>query len=194
MKKAMSDFSNKRPFRTKLVSNLNSNNSGVNSPLNVANALAFNNSTFPDATSIISLFDEMKIIRGKVHYRFFCGTAGTLSFVPGALAVEFDNTIASITTIPEILTATYHSPVFALCSNSVNQIDTTVRYDTLSFTLPKGTTPIGSSVVTSQWVTIDVTNPPDVCVVEAVVLSAGSGGQMGLSYYVEVDVELRTRT
>jgi hypothetical protein len=189
-----SDFLNKKPFRTKLWSNVSNNSSGANSALQYSQPTAYNSAAFPDFTNILALFDEMRVIKGVMHFHFSTSTAGTAYYIASA-AVGFDPTLGTPTTDTQNFIQTYHSPPIFVSGTTVQTIPTSLPYMRIPFRMPGPLAPVTSSDIPgSAWFAIDGSTAPDLVQVMAHAGSAGTGGVSTFSYFIELDVELKIRT
>jgi hypothetical protein len=181
-------FSGLKPIKSQLWGSLNTTTSIANSD-NVTNAnILLTVANFPELASWMTVYDEMRILGGKLHFSTYTTTAGTLLSV-GAVAVMFDPTAGAPASIDGPLQESFHSQT--LTSPAIPYI---TKMHTLPFHTPKLTTGTANSCIGSNWATLDNTATPCVAVVHGFQSSLGPAGVVTLKYLLELDVEFRMRT
>jgi hypothetical protein len=156
-----------------------------------------NSTNFPDLTNIIGLFDEMRIIKGRIHFMFNTDTvgAGFNQVTPAALGVTFDPISTAPTSVTSVMNQSYHTQPYLLNSTSTLLSPQPYRLETLSFTMPSPLAPITSSDIPgSAWFALDGGTAPTLLLIQYWCDRMGAGGTSALTYIVELDIELKIRT
>jgi hypothetical protein len=195
-------FKGLKPIKVSLWSIQGAASSGAASALSLNSALTFNSSTFPELSSFSQIYDEVRILRARLHYHPFVQTLATVTTLSdnctftGAYAIEFDPSISGPSSINQVQESTYSSPVLFVTAYGLNSAGSPsiVPYRTLDAPLPPPMAAIvASDCVGRAWFTVDVT-PPVVCVMNGYHSALTTTGVTGLLYYWELECEFKMRT
>jgi len=196
--KGKAGYKNLKPFKTRLISFTSTNSSAANTALEVNNAITMTAGTFGDLADVTGLFDEMRVLKGRLYYTFSTVTsgAGTTPLI-AQCAVVFDPNLAAPTNSNQVLIQTYHSKPIAISPGGGTVVAPYFGeiMHTLNFKMPSPIAPISSSdTIGSAWFTLDAGTPPEILSVQAYVGPLGALGVSNFYYILELDIELRIRT
>jgi hypothetical protein len=188
-------YRNLSPQKTTLWSFVNLNTSSAATILEVNNQILWNSTFFNDFNAITSLYDEMRILKGKLHFIFACSTSASATpyTSQASCMVGFDPNLGGPTNVVQPLIQTFHSAPFHV--QGLQSSNLSRPFHTLSFTLPTTLAPISASDCPGKaWFTLDAGTAPVLMVIQAVATALGTNGVLQFNYFVEFDVELKIRT
>jgi hypothetical protein len=198
-------FTGLKPVKLKLWSVEIGSASAAATALSAAPDINFNASTFPELTSWLAIYDECRVLKVKVHYKFYCGitpsSAPTQTDV--ACAIVFDPSVSAPASIGGVCEETFSSGPMIVHAGS-NAGGTTLptgvltglceKFNVLTAT-PNKLAPISSSDCPgSSWFVMDGATPPTVFTHAFYGTALGAGGVINQRAYYELDVEMRIRT
>jgi hypothetical protein len=190
-------FGNKKPFKTKLVSSQFSITSSTNTALNVNQQIAMTTSNFPDLTSFQLLFDEIRVLKGQLHYHFDVSTAATNSGTPSAaaLGLVFDDSQPAPTSLSQVLILTNHTPPLVINPIGSATSFNGLPYQKLNFQQPKIAVLPATTVspVGNNWFSTDPVSTNIVVDVLAYCDGIGASGVTKLTFWLVLDVEFKMR-
>jgi hypothetical protein len=188
-------FSGLKPVRAKLYSTLFGAISAATAALTVNSNVTLTAGNFPEIASWMTVYDEMRIIKGALHYsnwiQIQASANPNLSF--GAIAIMFDGTAAAPTTVDGVMQETFSRFLTPLSGASIASAHPTMHK--LDFNVGKPLVSLTSNdMVGSSWFTLDSTSAPSMAVVHLYATDGGTNAVTGLKYVLEFDVEFRMRT
>jgi len=194
--KGSSNFRNTKPFKSKLWTNLSQASSAAATGLSLAVTWTLNSTNFPEFVPLQTLFDELKVVGGTLHYNF--DTAVSSAAVPtnvvAGCAISFDPSVAAPSTIVTCLQQSYHSPPLMIGCNTGVQTPDPMTMRTIRFKMPNPIAPITSSDNPgSAWIVLDGVTAPSLCTIMVASAAYGAAGVCRFSMFLELDIELKIR-
>jgi len=160
-------------------------------------------STSAEFTNFVSLFDEVKVVGGVMHFDFV-SSGGTPTFVDTALGYDPVN-LGVYTSVAEVLVAQQNTGPLkletAVATAVLNGPSVVGRtgYWQFPFEVPKGPSAVSTNsaaanqVVTGMWSATGQT-PMIYGFIKPYIQGAGSSVVVTMFYYMVIDVLFRTRT
>jgi hypothetical protein len=165
--------------------------SAASAALAVAAPIALTTGNFPELASFMAVYDQMRILRGVLHFSSAVSTAGTGSAFNSA-GVLFDSTAGAPTRVAGPLEETFSSGPHILAAPPMVNIPALRK---IPFHLPNPVAPIGTNLSPGRaWFILDSTNQPFVCAVNYYSDGIAGGGIQTFLYMVELECELKMRT
>jgi hypothetical protein len=189
-------FKGMKPIRVRLFSVQFFQGSAAPGTNSVNGTITLTTGNFPELASFLPVYDEMRFIKGKLHYLVsVAGTGGGTGVGFYSTSVLFDQTVGAPSSVNGVLEETFSQGPHAIASIASNYALNPIGMRTLSFYPPSSVAPVGTNTnVGRAWFILDSTNAPHMCQINHFCTSCAGTAATGFSYYVELDVELRMRT
>jgi len=184
-----------KAVKTKLWSPFVIGLSSAATALASATTYALNSTNFPEITNWQAVYDEMRILGVRLHFRFYTATASSSSNPALCFAaIVFDDTFGTPSTSNALMETQWHSkPTLTFPSLGVNTVDNPTL-SVLHATPPEPLALLTSnSIVGRSWFTLNNTDIANTCRVAFYGTPLGAAGVLGVAFYVELDVEFRVR-
>jgi hypothetical protein len=189
-------FNGLKPIRIRLMSTQFNQSSATPGTNSVNNSITLTTGNFPELASFLSVYDEMRVLKGAIHwYTSVSGTGANSGIAFNATSCLFDQTAGNPTSVNGVLEETFSQGPFALASVSSNFALNSTKMHRLDFHPPTSTAPIGTNVNPGRsWFILDSTNAPHIVQVNHFCTNPTGTATTVFAYYVELDVEMRMRT
>jgi hypothetical protein len=194
---AKSSWSNKKPFKTKMWSNVIAVTATGGAALSGALNVQFANSVFPDFNSVAALFDMCRIVSGTLHWWPSVTATGANVNIDSAIGVEFDTAASAAGSIASIMIDTYHSELITLLGTTATPNPNHMPMRKVRFKLPYivgGAASASEASAGSAWFVLNGTNTLFPIVVQYLITATGGSGASAIRFYVEFDCEFKIRT
>jgi hypothetical protein len=187
-------FAGLKPIKVKLWSSLGIYTSTASSALSINTNYAFNSSNFPELSSFINLYDEVRVLKVKLHYWMETVTIGVgYNVGAGALAIGFDPTAVTPTSVNNTCENSFTTGPLAFSPINANGSLFLQKFHTLVASAPKLAPITSSDCPGNAWTTLDGGTPFTSHVLLGYANSLSTAGQVAVSCYFELDVEFRLR-
>jgi len=194
-KKSAKSFRGLSSVRLKLPSVLQQSTSSAGAANSVVSAFYMSSSYFPEVSGLMGLYDEMRVISGKVMFDPIVNVAGATTGIVRSyctMGIGFDPSASSPPSIVYPLQNSYHAGPFSV---PVTEQPAPYKLFALDWKSPPPLAPVTSSdVVGGSWFCLDTSTAPCVGVVEAYLTALGGTATTQFNYFIELDVEVRLRT
>jgi hypothetical protein len=198
-------FSGLKPTRLKLWSAAQGVSSSAATAMPILSSIPFNATTFPELTAWMSVYDECRILRAKLHYKFYATTSPSSAPITYdcGIALIFDPSIGAPTSVGAVCEETFTSgPLFTEVgkyASGAGDISATMamnsaKFASVSATPPKLVPITSSDCPGSSWFVMSGSTAPTAIVLSGYATALGTGGIVTFRAYVELDVEMKLRT
>jgi len=189
-----------KPIRVKLWSVQLATTSAAATALAITSSIVLSTGNFPELSNFMVIYDELRMMKVKLHYHHLVPTpaASGSTVTTGAINIQFDPTATAPASISSALEESFNSGpllIFPGVNGATNQSGSiSMKYHTLSATVPKLAPITGGDCPGSAWIALDSATAPSMCVIGSYIQALGPSGVTSILYFVELDVELRLRT
>jgi hypothetical protein len=150
-------------------------------------------SSFNDLLRFVNLFQLMRTVGGRLHYKFYCNTPSTQIGVQAIAGVGFDTNLSgSLLGTGTMMGLTYRSTPTFIYTGSNTPVTSTQNFGVIPFRMPPPSVAINSSdSITSSWHEINAASTP--AVHSALFYIDVASGTNSVEWFVEWDVEFKSR-
>jgi len=192
-------FNGLKPIRIKLMSTEFTVTSAASAVLANVSNVTLSTGNFPELSQFMLVFDELRMCHTKVHYHHLITTPGAApTTAAAALNIQFDPTAAAPASISSAMEESYNTGPLRLFPGvngaTLQSGDISHKYHSIVAKVPKLAPITGGDCPGSAWIALDTATAPSMLVVGNYVTALGAGGVVTISFFVELDVELRLRT
>jgi hypothetical protein len=188
-------FKGLKPVRAKIYSTLFGAVSSASTALTINGNVTLTAGNFPEIASWMTVYDEMRVLGGRLHFcNWLVGAASSSPNISiGAVAVMFDPTAGAPSTVDGVLQESFSAYTHPITGYSLSTNPPFMK--SLPFHVGKPLISLTSNdVAGSSWFTLDNSSTPTMGVVHLFATDCGTGSIVGCKYQLEFDVEFRMRT